>query len=117
MGKLMRKGWVEKIDTLEGVKVKLTDGGRKQVLQYKLNDLKPRTGEWDGKWRVVFFDIPEKDKKRRDGLRKYLGKLGFRQYQRSVFICPYNCEKEVQYLREVLEIPHGVKGGILDRGG
>jgi hypothetical protein len=113
--KLVRKGWVEKVDTPEGVKVILTDNGKKQILLYKLDELKPKSGLWDGKWRMVFFDVEERDRKKRNELRKYLDKLGFKKMQESVFVCPYDCSKEVEYIREVLDIPHGVKLGLLEK--
>lgn len=50
---------------------------------------------WDKKWRVVIFDIPEEKKNARDALRRMLKKLGFVELQKSVFIFPYPCEKEI----------------------
>lgn len=112
---LMRKGWVEKVETDEGVEVKITEKGKTQVLRYDLNDFKPKKGDWDGKWRVIFFDVEEGKRLKRDALRKYLRRLGWQEMQKSVYVCPYDCEKEVSYLREVLDVPHGVKMGVLER--
>jgi len=56
---------------------------------------------WDGKWRVVFFDIPEAQRKTRDDLRSELKKLGFGLWQRSAWITPFDIAKELNsYLRE-----------------
>ena len=44
---------------------------------------------WDGKWRIVFFDIPEERRRYRDYLRKTLKLLGFKELQRSIWIYPY----------------------------
>ncbi len=44
--------------------------------------------EWDGLWRMVIFDVPEKDRKLRDRLRRRLEKEHFGQLQRSVWISP-----------------------------
>ncbi len=33
--------------------------------------------------------------------------------QRSVWVSPYDVFDEVKYMREVLDIPHGVKLGLL----
>lgn len=113
--KLARRGWVEKRQTQAGLKIILTESGKRQVLLYKLEELEPKKGVWDGKWRIVFFDVAEKQRKKRNKLRSYLGKLGFWQMQESVFVSPYDCENEVKYIREVLGIPHGVKLGVLER--
>ena len=59
------------------------------------------------------FDISEIDKNKRDRLRVYLKKLGLKQMQESVWVGPYDVGDEVRYLREVLEVPHGVKLGLL----
>jgi DNA-binding transcriptional regulator PaaX len=45
--------------------------------------------KWDGGWRIVFFDIPEKKRRYRDYLRVILKSLGFHEFQRSVWISPW----------------------------
>ncbi len=56
---------------------------------------------WDGKWRVVTFDIPEEARGRRDVLRKMLKTSGFKKLQASVFINPYPFNREaISYLNE-----------------
>ncbi len=51
--------------------------------------------KWDGKWRIVIFDIPEIDRLFRDILRKHLFTLGFYKLQQSVFVSPYPYEKPI----------------------
>lgn len=108
--RLYRYGIV-RIDQVKGISVvKITDKGREEILKYDLNKLKiekPKT--WDGKWRLVIFDITEKYKKVRDIIRYKLKGIGFYQFQKSVFIYPYPCEKEIKYVREVLHVPHLIK--------
>lgn len=48
-----------------------------------------REPKWDGGWRIVFFDIPEKDRKHRDYLRKVIKLVGFKEFQRSIWVYPY----------------------------
>ncbi|MCF7675798.1 MAG: hypothetical protein K9N23_21715 [Akkermansiaceae bacterium] len=43
---------------------------------------------WDGKWRMVLFDLPETERQLRDQLRKSLSRSGFGCMQRSVWISP-----------------------------
>lgn len=86
--------------------VELTEKGRKKVeeIQFENMEIK-KTKIWDGKWRIIIFDIPEKQKKRaRNALREKLQKLGFYQLQKSVWVCPYPCEKEIQFLCELFDI-------------
>ncbi|MEK7154876.1 MAG: CRISPR-associated endonuclease Cas2 [Patescibacteria group bacterium] len=111
--RLLREGYVEKKETVGGVVVKITEKGKRRVLLFKLEEMKPKGEKWDRMWRVVFFDISEVDKNKRDQLRKYLKKLGLKQMQESVWVSPYEVGDEVKYLREVLEVPHSVKLGLL----
>ncbi len=49
---------------------------------------------WDGKWRLISFDVPTKDNRERDLLRQALRKNNFYQLQQSVWIAPYEMTKE-----------------------
>lgn len=55
-------------------------------------------GRWDKKWRIVFYDIPEKHKSGRDALTGRLRGLGFYQLQRSVWIHPFPCRQTLEKL-------------------
>jgi hypothetical protein len=115
VGRLVREGWVNKIHTKDGTKIEITRDGKREVLVMNLNEFKPKVEKWDKKWRIVMFDVDERFRRQRNNLRKYLIGLGFKQYQKSVWVTPYDCEREIQYLREILEIPHEVKYGVLER--
>ncbi|MEX2090705.1 MAG: CRISPR-associated endonuclease Cas2 [Candidatus Paceibacterota bacterium] len=60
--------------------------------------------KWDGKWRIVIFDIPEELHKKRNYLRSKLKNLGFHMLQKSVFIIPYPCEEELAGVCRKLKI-------------
>ena len=107
--RLERRGLAVKIETAQGVIVKISDRGKKEVLKYKLEEFKPKTGNWDGKWRLVFFDVSTKNNRKRDQLRLYLKNLGMKQMQGSVWVSPYDVFSEVRYLREIIEVPHVIK--------
>jgi DNA-binding transcriptional regulator PaaX len=86
--------------------VKLTEKGKKVVeeIQFESMEIKKQK-VWDGKWRIVIFDIPEKQMKiARNALRTKLQNLGFYQIQKSVWAYPYPCEKEIQFLCEIFNI-------------
>ncbi len=106
---LARQGIVESIKTKDGEAFRITEKGRRQTLKYQLTEMKPKTGPWDGKWRMVFFDIPQTQNNKRNYLRNYLKALGLKQMQESVWVSPYDVSGEVKYLREVLDIPNNVK--------
>ena len=54
--------------------------------------------KWDGKWRIVMFDIPEENRSFRDILREHLRELKFYKLQHSVFLSPYPYEKPLAEL-------------------
>lgn len=109
-GSLYRHGFV-KIKYVNGQPIViLTDKGRVEILKYDLSKLEITPMKiWDNKWRLVIFDIPEIEKYAREFIRKKLQEMNFFQFQKSVFINPYPCEKEIKYIREVLEVPHAIK--------
>ena len=67
----------------------------------------PKPARWDRKWRIVIFDIPEYLKSTRDIMRARLKQIGMIELQKSVFVHPYPCEKEIEFLTEFYEVkPH-----------
>jgi hypothetical protein len=88
-----------------GTEINLTDKGRRRYGLFVLDKLeikKPK--KWDGKWRFVIFDIPERLKIAREALREKLNNLDFYQLQKSVFVFPYPCEREVNFIRELFGV-------------
>jgi len=65
--------------------------------------------EWDKKWRIVIFDIPEKDRHFRDVLRLHLRELKFYKLQQSVFISPYPCERQLLELVSIYKVESFVR--------
>mgnify|MGYP001591662259 CR=1 FL=1 len=55
----------------------LTDKGKLKTLKYRFDEMKITEKNWDGKWRIVAFDVPEKFRGGRDALRVKLKTLGF----------------------------------------
>lgn len=107
--RLWRKGYVEVIEMHGGYKVQISDKGKTEILKYDLNSMSIALQEtWDGKWRMVFFDIPA-SKKVRNVFRNQLRTLGFFPMQESVYVYPYPCTREIKFLREVYGISHQVK--------
>lgn len=83
----------------------LNDKGKEKALKYNLDKISiPQMKKWDGKWRVVLFDIPESRKKIRETLRFHLKKMGFFEFQKSVFVHPFECRDEIDYLIEFYNI-------------
>ena len=75
---------------------------KKGELEALLNKSDTEKGQkWDGKWRVVVFDIPEEAHTARDHFRRMLKNRGFVLLQASVFINPFPLNRTaIKYLHE-----------------
>lgn len=92
---------------IEGDKmvVKLSKRGKERILKYSLEEMEiKRPRVWDRKWRLIIYDIPIKKKTASDDLNQMLKNLGMYRLQKSVFLCPFPCEEEIEFLREFLGI-------------
>ena len=58
---------------------------------------------WDGKWRILTFDMRESRRKARNTLRILLRNTGFVRLQDSVWIYPYRCDEFVELVRAHLK--------------
>lgn len=79
----------------------LSKEGELLALTYDIDNMNIKTpSQWDRKWRIVMFDVPEKFKRTRDALRMHFKSMGFYEFQKSVFVHPYSCAKEIEYIME-----------------
>lgn len=103
--RLQSRKLVEFIELPDGkVRITLTKLGKNKILLYDLDHMKLNARAWDGKWRLVTFDVPDDQKQAREALRVKIRQLGFYPLQKSVFITPYECEDEIDFICSVFEI-------------
>ncbi len=101
---LKRRGLIELKRDGYDMEMALTPGGRKLAGKYQIDDLEiQHPKEWDGKWRLVIFDIPTTSNTIRNVFRRKLKELGFFRLQKSIWIYPFPCQEEIKLLREFLE--------------
>jgi len=103
---LKRHHYVEEVKDRNGKpRVQLTKKGEKHFQKILFEDVElPHPPHWDRKWRFVLFDIPIKYTKAREALRWRLKALGFYQYQKSVWVFPHACEKEILYVADYFHV-------------
>ena len=78
----------------------LTPKGRKRLSEIERADYQlPKPNKWDGRWRLVSFDITEKRKDVRNLLRATLGSVGFVHLHHSVWVYPHDCEDFLSLLK------------------
>lgn len=97
--RLERRGLV-KISVYQGdLSLRLTAKGEAQLTKLKLQEVKHKKATWDGKWRMIIFDIEERRRKARDRVRRDLQSFGLVKLQESVWVYPYDCEEVVTLLK------------------
>ena len=98
---LIKRGLLE----YKNGKLKITQKGKLQLFREGIyQKAKKEDEKWDGKWRVLIFDIPEKIRFVRDNIRIALLNIGFMRLQDSVWIYPYDCEESMTLLKTDMEI-------------
>ena len=92
----------------EKFKVQLTNKGQKRVKEFSFEFLEiKKPDKWDGKWRILVFDIPSKPRiynQARNALRAKIKDLGFYQMQKSVWVYPHECEDEILFIAELFQV-------------
>lgn len=99
--RLVLQGFIQK-PTKETVDAPLlTERGKRWILKYALENLNIATPKsWDGKWRLILYDVARQKASLRNIFRATLRRLGFLNVQESAWLFPYPCEKEVNFLRQ-----------------
>lgn len=88
MFRLEKLGLIEKTNDVGILLAKITDEGKKLLSRQQ--------PEKDNVWKIVIFDIPEKQKKIRAVLRAKLKQLHFKKWQNSIWISPYMLDEEIE---------------------
>ncbi|HEY4512390.1 MAG TPA: hypothetical protein VJH63_01865 [Candidatus Paceibacterota bacterium] len=111
--RLVRGGYLKRNE--DGY-LRLTKAGEEKLRKYRLKDYElviPRF--WDGKWRVLIFDIIEERRALRDKIRNTLASIGFMRMQDSVWIFPYDCEDLITLLKADFKVGYDLLYMVVDK--
>jgi phenylacetic acid degradation operon negative regulatory protein len=105
LNRLYRKGYILKIKKGRNIFIKLKTIDQNIFLSdpEKLKHANYES-KWDGVWRLLAYDVPEKEKVKRDALRRYLKELGFGKIQGSCWVSPYNLSSQLHEFCESEDI-------------
>lgn len=102
---LKRMGYIKTFVEQKEKYIELTAKGIEKAKNFFIDDLEIKHPKgWDGKWRVVIFDIAEEKRHHRDVFREKIEQLGFIQIQKSVYAYPFECTREISFVAEILDI-------------
>ena len=107
LAKLKKLELIEKINKNNEVYYVITEKGE-QYIDDILKDLKTKNN-WDKKWRLVMFEIPETKRALRDKLRRQLSSLGLGILQASVWISSQNIKDRIQEINDELSLGSQMK--------
>lgn len=94
--KMVKKGLMK----FNGKFYELTLAGQSKLRRWEFDDFKfNKPKRWDGKWRVIIFDIPDKKRSVRDQIRSLFKSADFYLLQESVWVYPYDCEDIIALLK------------------
>lgn len=87
------------------VEIEITKQGKNKILRYRVDEIQLKKPDvWDKKWRLVIFDVPHAERQARDALREKLQDMKFYQLQKSVFLTPYPCEDEIDFIASIFDV-------------
>lgn len=95
---LRQSGYLEVVEKDAIKSVRITKKGRFKIWKPKVDN------SWDGRWRLIGYDVTEIRRKTRDDLRLALKKLGFVQMQQSLWLCPYDVSEEIEEVLDMLDL-------------
>lgn len=113
--RLNHKRFIELVEKNNSLYIKITTNGKQLIKNFDYDNLKlPQSKIWDKKWQLVIFDIPDKKRKERQAFSKKIKDLGFYPLQESVFVYPYNCRDEIDFICELLSISRYVNYCVVE---
>ncbi|HBU22235.1 TPA: hypothetical protein DEB02_04810 [Candidatus Beckwithbacteria bacterium] len=104
VGRLAREDLIKRVVINGGVHFRIGDAGRNRLTSLR-PALKLKNKPWDGFWRLVVFDVPERDRRKRDLLRRKLKLMGFGALMYSTYISPYDQEESLVEFFKLNKIP------------
>jgi DNA-binding transcriptional regulator PaaX len=112
---LSKLKFIKKKENYDGsVLISLNEKGRLRALNLSFKRFYNRKEKWDGKWRMIAFDIPDASRKGRNALRYRMRLGGFYELQESLFLYPYDCEREIKSFVELFKLEKYVRFALID---
>lgn len=98
--RLKKRGLIRLAVGPNGWRVELTDLGLRRWFELENTKTPIKIPKrWDKKWRLLIFDIPERNKHLRNKVRQLLIQFGFQRLQDSVWLYPYECQDLLELMR------------------
>lgn len=83
--------------------VRISQKGKERLLQYNIAAMQLKE-KIDGLWRLIVYDVANLKGQKRRIFQRMLKQLKFLQIQRSVYLTPFICDDEIEYLRQLFDL-------------
>ncbi len=114
--KLVAKGLLEFVQKNGKKHVQLTEEGKQELGRMVARRPDSRVHRrWDGRWRMVIYDIREERKAMRLQMQRLLSNFGFTKLQNSVWVYPYDCEALIILLKADFKIGQEVLYVVVEK--
>ncbi|MCL5958895.1 MAG: phenylacetic acid degradation operon negative regulatory protein PaaX [Chloroflexi bacterium] len=98
LSRMSQKGWLQVKRIGNKSYYSLTDKGKRLLSEGAKLIYYGRQEQWDGKWYVLTYSIPENMRDVRNLLRKELAWLGYGMLSNATWMCPHDTRDEVKGL-------------------
>lgn len=115
LGRLKAKGCVVFVEENGKRYARITEKGERMLQMETEKVAMAKKRKWDRRWRVVIFDIPERRKSVRVGIRRFMQEYGFVRLQDSVWVYPYDCEDLIALVKANFRVGADVLYMIVER--
>ena len=115
--RLSQSGDLEVEGTGKNSRYRITPTGAQRLARLRFAEYTypPHTKKWDGKWRLVCFDIPETEQYVRKLFQSKLSDIGFYRLQNSVFVFPYECSELINLADQAFDLEKYVRVALVER--
>jgi phenylacetic acid degradation operon negative regulatory protein len=104
ISRMQKQGWIESRKVGNRSFYSMSARGKKRLNEAAERIYKVENGEWNGKWCITSYTIPEEQRNLRDELRKELNFLGFAMLTNSTWISPNDLTERVRDITQSYEI-------------
>lgn len=111
LSRMCQRGWLQRVKvgkrsfySMTPTSSRLLEEGAQRIYYFQ-----QRARQWDGRWHVITYSIPERKRGVREKLRKELTWLGYGALSYGTWISPHNSRREVERVVQELKVKRFVE--------
>lgn len=104
LSRMSRKGWVKSQKHGRQSQYYITPQGYNLLEAGERRIFEPIVREWDGRWHLVAYSLPEKKRRKRHSLRQQLTWLGYGTLAPGTWISPHNRSTDLKKVLNELKV-------------